>query len=183
MASLFENLPPHRPRNSQHADLLLQDARAHDAVVPLIDAHQAFFAWLVEGSPFLARLMRRYPDVLLALQDAAPEDYLDTLYANLDSEMADIADNDAAMALLRHARNRAALAIALAFAKALALAMAMAVAMVHGHGPWCMATAHGLVPSWTTYQINTICRLLISQDVGKMGFRQISLNIYILYQK
>ena len=27
------------------------------------------------------------------------------------------------------------------------------------------------------------CRLLISQDVGKMGFRQISLNIYILYQK
>ena len=114
MASLFENLPPHRPRNSQHADLLLQDARAHDAVVPLIDAHQAFFAWLVEGSPFLARLMRRYPDVLLALQDAAPEDYLDTLYANLDSEMADIADNDAAMALLRHARNRAALAIALA---------------------------------------------------------------------
>ena len=105
---------PHRPRNSQHADLLLQDARAHDAVVPLIDAHQAFFAWLVEGSPFLARLMRRYPDVLLALQDAAPEDYLDTLYANLDSEMADIADNDAAMALLRHARNRAALAIALA---------------------------------------------------------------------
>jgi len=114
MASLFENLPPHRPRNSQHADRLLQDARAHDAVVPLIDAHQAFFAWLVEGSPFLARLMRRYPDVLLALQDAAPEDYLDTLYANLDSEMADIADNDAAMALLRHARNRAALAIALA---------------------------------------------------------------------
>ena len=114
MASLFENLPPHRPRNSQHSDRLLQDARAHDAVVPLIDAHQAFFAWLVEGSPFLARLMRRYPDVLLALQDAAPEDYLDTLYANLDSEMADIADNDAAMALLRHARNRAALAIALA---------------------------------------------------------------------
>ena len=28
-----------------------------------------------------------------------------------------------------------------------------------------------------------IVRLLISQDVGKMGFRQISLNIYILYQK
>ena len=28
-----------------------------------------------------------------------------------------------------------------------------------------------------------VCRLLISQDVGKMGFRQISLNIYILYQK
>ena len=26
-------------------------------------------------------------------------------------------------------------------------------------------------------------RLLISQDVGKMGFRQISFNIYILYQK
>ena len=30
---------------------------------------------------------------------------------------------------------------------------------------------------------DTTCRLLISQDVGKIGFRQISLNIYILYQK
>ena len=33
------------------------------------------------------------------------------------------------------------------------------------------------------YGLNHVTRLLISQDVGKMGFRQISLNIYILYQK
>ena len=27
------------------------------------------------------------------------------------------------------------------------------------------------------------CRLLVNHDVGKMGFRQISLNVYILYHK
>ena len=114
MASLFDKLPPHRPLDAHHADLLLQDARADEALMSLITAHEGFFAWLVEGSPFLARLMRRYPDVLLALQDVAPEDYLDTLYSNLDSEMASAVDKDVAAALLRHARNRAALTIALA---------------------------------------------------------------------
>jgi len=58
--------------------------------------------------------MRRYPEVMLALQDSAPEDYLDTLYTRLDDEMAAASDKDAAMALLRHARNRAALTIAVA---------------------------------------------------------------------
>ena len=36
--------------------------------------------------------------------------------------------------------------------------------------------------AWDIFQ-DEQCRLLISQDVGKIGFRQISLNIYILYQK
>ena len=79
MASLFDKLPPFQPLDAPHADLLLQDARAQEALTPLIKAHENFFAWLVEGSPFLARLMRRYPEVMLALQDSAPEDYLDTL--------------------------------------------------------------------------------------------------------
>ena len=114
MASLFQNLPPRHPLNTHQAELLLEDVRADETLTPLISAHADFFAWLVEGSPFLARLMRRYPDVLLALQEAAPEDYLDTLYTALDSEMAAATDKDAAMALLRHVRNRAALAIALA---------------------------------------------------------------------
>ena len=114
MASLFDKLPPFQPLDAPHADLLLQDARAQEALTPLIKAHENFFAWLVEGSPFLARLMRRYSDVLLALQDSAPEDYLDTLYTRLDDEMAAASDKDAAMALLRHARNRAALTIAVA---------------------------------------------------------------------
>jgi glutamate-ammonia-ligase adenylyltransferase len=114
MASLFDKLPPFQPLDAPHADLLLQDARAQEALTPLIKAHENFFAWLVEGSPFLARLMRRYPEVMLALQDSAPEDYLDTLYTRLDDEMAAASDKDAAMALLRHARNRAALTIAVA---------------------------------------------------------------------
>jgi [glutamine synthetase] adenylyltransferase / [glutamine synthetase]-adenylyl-L-tyrosine phosphorylase len=114
MVSLFDKLPPFQPLDAPHADLLLQDARAQEALTPLIKAHEYFFAWLVEGSPFLARLMRRYSDVLLALQDSAPEDYLDTLYTRLGDEMAAASDKDAAMALLRHARNRAALTIAMA---------------------------------------------------------------------
>ena len=114
MVSLFDKLPPFQPLDAPHADLLLQDARAQEALTPLIKAHENFFAWLVEGSPFLARLMRRYPEVMLALQDSAPEDYLDTLYTRLDDEMAAASDKDAAMALLRHARNRAALTIAVA---------------------------------------------------------------------
>jgi glutamate-ammonia-ligase adenylyltransferase len=114
LASLFDKLPPFQPLDAPHADLLLQDARAQEALTPLIKAHENFFAWLVEGSPFLARLMRRYPEVMLALQDSAPEDYLDTLYTRLDDEMAAASDKDAAMALLRHARNRAALTIAVA---------------------------------------------------------------------
>jgi glutamate-ammonia-ligase adenylyltransferase len=114
MASLFDKLPPFQPLDAPHADLLLQDARAQEALTPLIKAHENFFAWLVEGSPFLARLMRRYPEVMLALQDSALEDYLDTLYTRLDDEMAAASDKDAAMALLRHARNRAALTIGVA---------------------------------------------------------------------
>ena len=114
MASLFDKLPPFQPLDAPHADLLLQDALSQEALTPLIKAHENFFAWLVEGSPFLARLMRRYPEVMLALQDSAPEDYLDTLYTRLDDEMAAASDKDAAMALLRHARNRAALTIAVA---------------------------------------------------------------------
>jgi glutamate-ammonia-ligase adenylyltransferase len=114
MASLFDTLPPHKPLDANRANALLDDVRAHDALIPLIKAHENFYAWVVEGSPFLARLMRRYPDVLEALHAGLPEDYLDNLYAALEADMMAAQDKDAAMALLRHARNRAALSIALA---------------------------------------------------------------------
>ena len=39
------------------------------------------------------------------------------------------------------------------------------------------------VPEWAWKEYSALHGLLISQDVGKMCFRQISLNIYILYQK
>ena len=114
MTGLFEKLPPHAPRDKPQAARLLQDLRALEAIAPLIDAHQEFFAWLVEGSPFLARLIRRYPDTLAALSVETPEDYLNTVYETLDDDLATAQKRDEAMAFLRHARNRAALVIALA---------------------------------------------------------------------
>ncbi|MGB0478890.1 MAG: bifunctional [glutamine synthetase] adenylyltransferase/[glutamine synthetase]-adenylyl-L-tyrosine phosphorylase, partial [Parvibaculales bacterium] len=114
MTALFDKLPPHRPRDEVQAALLLQDIGALEALAPLVKAHEAFFAWLVEGSPFLARLIRRYPDALAALSDTPPEDYLAELYAALQADMAQLDDRDQAIATLRHARNRAALVIALA---------------------------------------------------------------------
>ena len=62
------------------AALLLEDMKALETVAPLVDAHQDFFAWLAEGSPFLARLIRRYPETLAALSANSPEDYLADLF-------------------------------------------------------------------------------------------------------
>ena len=69
------------------AALLLQDIEAINVLAPLVDAHKDFFAWLVEGSPFLARLIRRYPDTLTALSGTPPEEYLADLYAALQADM------------------------------------------------------------------------------------------------
>ena len=114
MKSLFDNLPPHHQRNAAQAALLLEDMQALEAIAPLVTEHENFFAWLAEGSPFLARLIRRYPDTLAALADAAPQDYLNDVLADLEADMAEITERDIASATLRHARNRAALTIALA---------------------------------------------------------------------
>ena len=114
MTALFDKLPPHRPRDAAQAALLLQDIEAINVLAPLVDAHKDFFAWLVEGSPFLARLIRRYPDTLTALSGTPPEEYLADLYAALQADMEQVQDRDRAIATLRHARNRAALAVALA---------------------------------------------------------------------
>lgn len=122
MTGLFDMLPPKQPMHNSvrqpldapRATLLLEDMAALEGLAPLIKQHEAFFAWLVEGSPFLARLMRRYPEVVLALADTGPGAYLDALLTALAADMEAAQDKDAAMALLRHARNRAALAIALA---------------------------------------------------------------------
>jgi len=114
MTALFDKLPPHRPRDAAQAALLLQDIEAIDVLAALVHAHKDFFAWLVEGSPFLARLIKRYPDTLTVLSGKPPEDYLADLYTALRADMEQVQDRDHAIATLRHARNRAALAIALA---------------------------------------------------------------------
>ena len=68
------------------------------------------FCWLVEGSPFLARLIRRYPDTLTALSGTPPEEYCQII--RRFAGRYEMQDRD------RHchiasARNRAALAVAL----------------------------------------------------------------------
>ena len=113
---LFETLPAHRPLDAAQAEILLADCR--DALPPekaaLMDAAGGFFGWVAEGSPFLRRLMRLYPDVLVALSDVSVEDYVAARQAACETEMAALDDKDTAMACLRHCRNRCALAIALA---------------------------------------------------------------------
>ena len=113
---LFETLPAHRPLDAAQAEILLADCR--DALPPekamLMDAADGFFGWVAEGSPFLRRLMRLYPDVLVALSDVSVEDYVAARLAACETEMAALDDKDTAMACLRHCRNRCALAIALA---------------------------------------------------------------------
>ena len=113
---LFETLPAHRPLDAMQAEILLADCR--DALPPekalLMDAADGFFGWVAEGSPFLRRLMRLYPDVLVALSEIRIEDYVTDQLAACEAEMAALEDKEAAMACLRHCRNRCALAIALA---------------------------------------------------------------------
>ena len=113
---LFETLPAHRPLDAAQAEILLADCR--DALPPekamLMDAADGFFGWVAEGSPFLRRLMRLYPDVLVALSGTQVEDYVAARLAACEAEMAALDDKNAAMTCLRHCRNRCALAIALA---------------------------------------------------------------------
>ena len=113
---LFETLPAHRPLDATQADTLLADCR--DALppehAPLMHEADGFFGWLAEGSPFLRRLMRLYPDVIVALLSMSPADYIDSQLTACATEMETFVDKDAAMACLRHCRNRCALAIALA---------------------------------------------------------------------
>lgn len=113
---LFDTLPAHRPLDAAQAEALLADCR--DALPPeyasLMQEADGFFGWVAEGSPFLRRLMRLYPDVIAALVDMSPADYIDAQLAACRREMEKPADKDVAMACLRHCRNRCALAIALA---------------------------------------------------------------------
>ena len=116
MAGLFDTLPAHRPLAAEQAAAFLADIRDHVSpnVQTAFDTADGFFQWLVEGSPFLRRLMRLYPDVLDALCRQSVSAYIDMQLAQTEETMAQISDNGAAMACLRHTRNRCALAIALA---------------------------------------------------------------------
>ena len=116
MALLFDSLPSHKALDQAQAAALLADidAVATSRGQKLLREASGFFEWLVEGSPFLARLLRRYPDVIEALLVQPVEDYVTAQLAALQADMDQCDDRETAMAILRHARNRLALAIALA---------------------------------------------------------------------
>ena len=120
MTALFGRLPDVAPLEEAAARALMDDclsaaqAENCDQAVALLSEHWSFFAWLVEGSPFLCRLLKNYPDVLDALASQTPDTYFDRQIADAIAAMETATGRDAAMAILRRARNRLALTIALA---------------------------------------------------------------------
>jgi glutamate-ammonia-ligase adenylyltransferase len=112
---LFHNLPNHAPLDPSHASALLADITASlsPQAREVIQAKQSFFLWVVEGSSFLARLMRRFPDVLEALVETSPSAYLDASLDALGEQVRTAETRDRAMQYLRHTRNRLALVTAL----------------------------------------------------------------------
>ena len=80
----------------------------------IIDTHQALFLRIVEGSSFLASLLRRYPDIVTALGENSAEALADNLLAELPAAVAACKTRDEVMAALRHTRNKIALVSALA---------------------------------------------------------------------
>ena len=115
-ANFYHHLPAHAPLDVAHPTALLDDIMAE--LSPLahaeVAAHRSFFLWLVEGSSFLTRLMRRYPDTLDALVSQPAATYLNALLEGLPARVAHAEGRDEAMAILRHARNQLALVTALA---------------------------------------------------------------------
>jgi glutamate-ammonia-ligase adenylyltransferase len=117
--SLFAAIKPsqgRQPLDADHARALLADIQtaASPDVQALLKTHVDFFLWVVEGSGFLTRLMRRYPDVLQSLSQQSAAEYHAQLVADMQAKLAACNTREAAMAEMRHSRNKAALSIALA---------------------------------------------------------------------
>ena len=98
-------LPPFAPQGN-NADNAFDVSDLSPQGAAYVRAHQDFFDWLAQGSPYLAGLVRRYPDVLDALHSQNPEDYCHALLAALDGTGE---DQEAWMAQLRATRNRISL--------------------------------------------------------------------------
>ena len=109
-------LPDIAPYDEAHARARLDDVIAVYAEegAQIFDTHSALFLRIVEGSSFLAGLLRRYPDVVTALTENAAEAYADNLLSELPAAVAARKTRDEVMAALRHTRNKIALVSALA---------------------------------------------------------------------
>ena len=118
-STLFDQLPAtpeRRPLDGDHARALLEDIQTAASLEgqARLKTHSDFFLWVVEGSGFLTRLMRRYPDVLEDLSQHSVADYHAKMIRDMQAKLADCTERDVAMAEMRHARNKSALSIGLA---------------------------------------------------------------------
>ena len=109
-------LPDIAPYDEAHAHARMEDVIAVYAEegAQIFDTHSALFVRIVEGSSFLAGLLRRYPGVVTALTENAAEAYADNLLSELPAAVAACKTRDEVMAALRHTRNKIALVSALA---------------------------------------------------------------------
>ncbi|MDJ0512179.1 MAG: bifunctional [glutamine synthetase] adenylyltransferase/[glutamine synthetase]-adenylyl-L-tyrosine phosphorylase [Methyloceanibacter sp.] len=92
-----------------------QDPTAARAA-PLLDSPEvaSFLTAVFSGSPFLAALSERNPDILAACLTEDPDTHLSRAAAELDDAMSEVTSETAAMALLRGFKKRTALLTALA---------------------------------------------------------------------
>ena len=117
-ARLVEAPAPHEPARARSLldDLAAEPSPAQDRLAQL--AGEPRIAAVLQGalvcSPYLAGLLRRDPERLVRLLDAAPEDHLDALVARLGSEVALAPTMADAMRLLRAFKSEVALLLALA---------------------------------------------------------------------
>lgn len=104
------------PRDLAHATRLFDsliddvDLAARDCLV----RHRDFFLRVIEGSGFLARLMRQHSDILGALGGMTADDLFAREVLDFESSAKETSDRTALMALARITRGRLALIIALA---------------------------------------------------------------------
>ena len=109
-------LPDIAPYDEAHARARLDDVIAvyEEEGAQIFGIHSTLFLRIVEGSPFLAGLLRRYPDVVTALTENAAEVYADNVLSELPTALAACKTRNEVMAALRHTRNKISLVSALA---------------------------------------------------------------------
>ena len=114
--SIDDNPAPLGAVDPAHAHALLEDiANTYSAATrDVFTTHICLFERIVEGSSFLSTLLRRYPDIIAALEKQSAEEVADQVLDALPAAISACDNRDAVMVALRNARNQIALITALA---------------------------------------------------------------------
>ena len=114
--SIDDNPAPLGAVDPAHAQALLEDiANTYSAATrDVFTTHICLFERIVEGSSFLSTLLRRYPDIIAALEKQSAEEVADQVLDALPAAISACDNRDAVMVALRNARNQIALITALA---------------------------------------------------------------------